>query len=368
MKILVLSNGKGEDSIAVTVLLELRKLLFAKKSDGLTLKALPIVGEGNAYRKLGIRVLGAEKPLPSGGFGLQSFAMFWRDIFSGLFGLHLRQIKILKQEKCDLIIAFGDLFCVWLALFSKRPVIHVGTAFSIHLRESWAIERWILLKCKLVITRDEPTAEHLQKYGIKAKYFGNPMMDDPVLQLASLQAGQLASQVKSVICLVPSSRDDAYSNLQRMLDVISKMAGQAEYQFVVSVAPNLDLRKVKELVSPYEKSLSILLSKDDFGVVISSSTIAIGMTGTGCEQVVGLGVPLVLLRGKGPQSSKGRLVHYQKLLGDSVFVPEGTTETIAFQIRELLRDKNRLQKMALVGQHRMGLPGGAKKIAEAILV
>ena len=49
MKILCLSNGHGEDAIAVRILEQLQL-----QSDTLELAALPLVGEGHAYTQLGI--------------------------------------------------------------------------------------------------------------------------------------------------------------------------------------------------------------------------------------------------------------------------------------------------------------------------
>ena len=60
MKILFLSNGHGEDGIAVQVLQALRH-----QDSELELCALPIVGEGNAYRKAEVPIISPVKTLPS---------------------------------------------------------------------------------------------------------------------------------------------------------------------------------------------------------------------------------------------------------------------------------------------------------------
>ncbi|XGB42838.1 MAG: hypothetical protein LVS60_03180 [Nodosilinea sp. LVE1205-7] len=53
MNLLCLSNGHGEDAIAVRILKELRQLPQAP-----TLRALPMVGEGGVYDRAGIARLG----------------------------------------------------------------------------------------------------------------------------------------------------------------------------------------------------------------------------------------------------------------------------------------------------------------------
>jgi len=63
MKLLCLSNGHGEDAIAIRILEQLQQ-----QSPALKLAALPIVGEGLAYQSLNIPIVGAIEQMPSGGF------------------------------------------------------------------------------------------------------------------------------------------------------------------------------------------------------------------------------------------------------------------------------------------------------------
>ncbi|TVP70359.1 MAG: hypothetical protein EA342_01580, partial [Leptolyngbya sp. LCM1.Bin17] len=63
MDLLCVSNGHGEDSIAVRLLKQLRRLPGAPP-----LAALPIVGEGGAFQKAGIPIVGPTQTLPSGAF------------------------------------------------------------------------------------------------------------------------------------------------------------------------------------------------------------------------------------------------------------------------------------------------------------
>ncbi|MFH1428814.1 MAG: lipid-A-disaccharide synthase-related protein [Candidatus Margulisiibacteriota bacterium] len=364
MKVLILSNGKGEDSIAVTVLDQLRQLFNNKKTD-IDLTAMPIIGNGNGYAKAGIKVIGSNDILPSGGFVLQKFSSFITDIRAGLFALHSRQLKTIKQESPDMIIAFGDIFPVILALLSGKPVIHVGTAYSVHLRKLIALEKWLFRKCRLILSRDEPTAVHLRDCGINAVCVGNPMMDDPLLSEGTNGNKDLNTHHLTV-GLIPSSRIDAYDNLQKMLDVIQYIPQKENIAFLVSVAPNLETKKIESIISEYKQRLELRLVKGSLGDVIRPSKIAIGMTGTGNEQVVGLNTPLVLLQGGGPQSSSARMKHYQRLLGDAVFVPQGNKEQIGQQIGELIKDEQRLTRMGKVGLERMGPPGAALKMAEII--
>jgi uncharacterized protein (TIGR03492 family) len=61
MRLLCLSNGHGEDAIATRVLSELQQQPGCPE-----IKALPIVGEGYAYQKLGVSTIGTVQSMPSG--------------------------------------------------------------------------------------------------------------------------------------------------------------------------------------------------------------------------------------------------------------------------------------------------------------
>ena len=83
--VLVLSNGHGEDLIALKILEYLHRL-----KPELRLVVLPLVGEGNAFKtaisERWLQKIGVSKHLPSGGFSNQSFKGLLADIHAGLLG------------------------------------------------------------------------------------------------------------------------------------------------------------------------------------------------------------------------------------------------------------------------------------------
>ena len=108
MKTLIISNGHGEDLVGAK--------LAEKLSD---VSALPIVGEGRAYK---CKVIGPKKKLPSGGFSLRNLSYLWKDLRSGLLGSFMQQIKIVRSGNFDLIIAIGDIVPIILAKFAKDHI------------------------------------------------------------------------------------------------------------------------------------------------------------------------------------------------------------------------------------------------------
>ena len=81
--LLVLSNGHGEDVIALRLVEALQR-----QRPGLPVSVLPLVGEGQTYgmaesRGL-LRRIGPRRNLPSGGFSNQSLGGLLRDLAAGL--------------------------------------------------------------------------------------------------------------------------------------------------------------------------------------------------------------------------------------------------------------------------------------------
>ena len=90
LRLLVLSNGHGEDIIAVRILRELQQ------QNAPEIFALPLVGEGRAYQKLDIPVIGSVRSMPSGGFVYMDGRQLARDVRGGLLQLTLNQLKAVR--------------------------------------------------------------------------------------------------------------------------------------------------------------------------------------------------------------------------------------------------------------------------------
>lgn len=238
MRLLCLSNGHGEDAIAVRILTALRQLPNAPD-----IAALPIVGAGHAYLQARIPVIGSVKTMPSGGFIYMDGRQLARDLRGGLLSLTWAQIQAVRSwtrggggdgggrgdgggkgdgrdrgelivssppsppslsssPSSSLILAVGDIVPLLFAWLSGAPYAFIGTAKSEYYlrdeagwlpRSSWwsdrlerwtgcvyhPWERWLMSRpnCKAVFPRDRITTNVLQRLGIPAVDLGNPMMD-----------------------------------------------------------------------------------------------------------------------------------------------------------------------------------------------
>jgi len=394
-RVLFLSNGHGEDAIAAAILKRMKKYYFSSplKNQKIEFLALPLVGKGDAYDKIGVRKVCQVKELPSGGFVLQGLRFFFKDIWHGLLGIIWQQIKVLKTagKEISLVVSVGDFYPFILAIFFiRKPIIYIGTAISVYMRKFYFLERFFLKYfTKVAICRDESTAEYLSNCGINALFLGNPMMDE-------MEEDNFTFPFSPVIGFLPSSRPDAYENIMNMLRFIQTLENCKEKQenlkeekrgdihYVFSISEFLDASKIKKIVEDEGWRMDVRQGKGKekpsvgkknklkatfvygyFKGVINASSLVIGTTGTGCEQAVGLGKVVFILPGKGPHTSKPRLRFHKKLLGKAIRIID-KQECAGKEVLTLLKDREKLSLLGKIGEKTMGPPGGCKKIARLI--
>lgn len=382
--LLMLSNGHGEDVIGAAILKE----LFSKESQ-LWGRVMPIVGEGNAYKNLPIKLMGPLKKLPTGGFMRQSLRNFFRDLRGGLLGHTYDQIQTLRKirHETSLVVCVGDVLLVILAgFFVRKPMIFIPTAKSEYISGHYRIEKNLMKRfAKLVLPRDAKTAEVLLEAGVAARFVGNAMMD-------SFEVTDYDFEINSgarVVGILPGSRVEAYQNMKTILQTIYSLESLKvePMDYLVALASQISVdiieRTANELGWFIEKSANSLtgivaqlvnhegvrvkLCKGVFGDVLQQSDIFIGLAGTANEQAVGMGKPVVAFPTSGAQFNQKFVNAQKKLLGDSISVVKPLPEKIAAEVLVILSDQERYQMMAQVGMERMGPKGGIGRMAEIIL-
>ena len=119
-KLLYISNGHGEDNHSSHIIRTLRAI-----RPELEIAALPIVGEGNAYRKINVPIVGPTYTLPSGGFTYMNRLRLIDDIRAGLLTMTWKQYKAMKAyvNQVDFVAATGDTIGQAFALLSGKPFV-----------------------------------------------------------------------------------------------------------------------------------------------------------------------------------------------------------------------------------------------------
>jgi len=418
MRLLCLSNGHGEDVIAVRILQELQKHPNAPE-----LAALPLVGEGRAYSQLGIPIIGTVQTMPSGGFIYMEGRQLLRDLRGGLLQLTWAQFKAVRRwsKKGGVILAVGDIVPLLFAGLSGAPYAFVGTARSeYYVRdeagvlpnrsfwETWSgsvyhpLDRWLMSRrrCKAVFPRDKLTTETLQKWSIPAFDLGNPMMDgiypeNPAPIFYETDAELKEMQRSLVVTLLPGSRvPEAYDNWQQIVQATEgflETFTERNLLFLGAIAPALSLDRLREILQGYgwhqqplvsttpnlpfedeqaiaftKKNATLILTQNDYNLCLLKGDCCIAMAGTATEQFVGLGKPAIAMPGKGPQYNPAFAEAQTRLLGPSLILVE-QPQKVANMVQQLLRDPDWLQLIADNGFQRMGQPGAACRIADCLM-
>jgi uncharacterized protein (TIGR03492 family) len=418
LKLLCLSNGHGEDRIAVCILRELQRYPNCPE-----LAALPLVGSGRAYAQLpNVPIVGPVQRMPSGGFLYMDGRQLWRDVRGGLIQLTLAQMGAVKRwvKKGGKVLAVGDIVPLLFAWWSGASYSFVGTAKSeYYLRdeagwlrrrtkfewlESWSgsvylpWERALMgdRRCKAVFPRDRLTAEVLQKFRIPALDLGNPMMDELGLELSEMGYHHPDTNRKGVrrvmtVVVLPGSRSpEAYTNWQQMrlaMASVREAFADRPILFLAAISPELDVETLVDDLAiygwrphtyrsilasdPEARSFSLLnstlvLTQNGFGECLRRADFALAMAGTATEQFVGLGKPAIAFPGAGPQFTRAFAEAQSRHLGCSLIVVD-RPEVAAEPIQALLQDPDRLQSIAENGRRRMGKPGAARRIAKCLM-
>ena len=404
-RLLVLSNGHGEDLIAQRVL----QALHRRRPD-LQVAVVPLVGEGSAFAAAEaegwLQRIGPRQALPSGGFSNQSLGGLLRDLAAGLPLLSWRQWRLVRRwgRQGGAVLAVGDLLPLLLAWASGAPYGFIGTPKSDYTWRSgpgqawpadayhrlkgseWDPWEWALMgrpHCRLVALRDPLTARGLARHGVAALAPGNPMLDGlagPPLP-ASLQG------YRRLVLLAGSRMPEARANFGRLMDALVAWSdGPGDDCPVVLLSPGGSRPAPEELApimrrrdfEPAEppagsgaeaawrrRGLLLLLGPGRFTPWASWGELGLATAGTATEQLVGLGIGALSLPGPGPQFKLGFAQRQSRLLGGAVGVCHTQAELVG-RLQQLLADPQRRQQLGATGRRRMGEPGGSEALAALV--
>jgi uncharacterized protein (TIGR03492 family) len=411
-RLLVLSNGHGEDLIALRLIEALQRRHQARPAaagEPLVVAVLPLVGEGSAFaaaeRQGLLQRVGPRLTLPSGGFSNQSLAGLLADLGAGLGSLSWGQARLVRRwgRRGDPVLAVGDLLPLLLAWVAGGPYGFLGTPKSDYTWASatptgwrgtpladayhrakgseWDPWEWTLManhRCRLVAVRDPLTARGLRRHGVAALAPGNPMMD-------GLDSPPLPPwlQGRRRLLLLPGSRmPEALRNLRRLLAALPTEPREP----ITALLTTGSRPSGGELAAPLAEAgfqpqpvpagsgaaaawrrgaLEVLHGPAEFAAWASWGEVGLATAGTASEQLVGLGVPALSLPGPGPQFQAGFARRQSRLLGGAVHPCHGASE-LRHRLERLLAEPGERGRLGAIGRGRMGPPGGSERLAALI--
>jgi uncharacterized protein (TIGR03492 family) len=386
-RVLFISNGHGEDNHSAHVIRALRQ-----RDLSVEVEALPIVGTGSAYGKIGVPIVGPTLDLPSGGFTYMDRRLLWGDIRAGMVGLTVGQIRAMRRAArgADLVHATGDTVGQSFAWTSGKPFISFISCLSALYEGTLRIEpilRGVLRsrRCLHVVTRDPLTAEDLTAQGFRNVVFGGiPSLD--WLQPTGADLG-LRPGVPMVALLPGSRQPEASRNFALMMRLVRHARGRSGdgVQFRAALVPSVvaelpalaaaDGWRLEDDVMRHEATgAEIGVRGDAFADIVQACRLVIGMAGLAVDQAVALGRPVIQIAGPGPQFTWRFAEAQERLLGLSArTIGRGgpaTEEDLrqgAALLAETLADEAYLRASEANGRARLGAPGASFRVADLVL-
>lgn len=362
-RLIVASNGYGEDAIGV----ELAKKI-SKRFSSADVTAFSFVGSGIHYKEAGIPVVSPSINMPSGGVIKYSLTELLKDIRHGLGNAIRTQLDCLHEmtNMYRTPVCVGDIYLMLNMLWGQgmRPLL-VATAKSVHLHGHLRIEEWLLKKrSRKVWTRDIETAEALQKVGVKAVFEGNPVMD----LLGDINSDPSAWPENGFrVMLLPGSRPRAYDDVKLILDSVLELSKRIDCCFAMVLAPTISAEKIANVLPQWKLSfdgkclesgaIKIFMYSDPVAPVAKGADVLIGLGGTANQLCAGLGIPVVSIIETGKLRQK-------KLLKEAEILVKADSKSLAEATEKILTNPELYKEMSDAGIKYLGGTGALDKIVD----
>ena len=358
-RLLVVSNGHGEDSIAAEIIRRLPPTIAAD--------AYPTLGEGRAFAGV-CTIVGPRRSLPSEGHRLAGSLL--RDARAG-FGIG-PAMRFMRNEakKYDKILVVGDMLGVVMCWLSgNRTAVYLDVYKSGYGNAYSAAERWLLRHTTdLVLSRDDVLAGRLRHAGVNARFAGSAMMD--TLVMGSYDAAARRRNPVAITVL-PGSRAHNVENFKLQLAALRLLPEIAQIDLFMPLARAEDAARLASATGLQNTGdtltdgrITINWAAGSLGAMLAASDIVLGQAGTANLQAIGLGKPVVSF--VAPSTTARRYLRNRAFYGDSAILAIPTPEDMAKALRELLDDPVGRARRGAIGRDRMGPPGAVDAIIAAL--
>ena len=367
-KILIICGEASGELHAASLTAALKKINPQLKISGVGSESLRLAGADIIYDIKGLSVIGlfdVLRKLPKF-FELKKFLLY-----------------TIQQEKFDAVI-FVD-FSGFNLRLAKELNNSVKAIYYVS-PQVWAsrqgriktIKRYI--RKMVVIFKFEE--EFYKKFGVDADFVGHPILDivKPSMQKQELLDNLKFSEDKTTIALLPGSRKQEIKNiLPIMLKSARLINDKTAAQFVIAKAPSVEWEVYNRIIGKCSMEVKIVEGKTydclniaDFALVCSgTATLETAIMQKHFCVIYKMGFLNYLLyrpQVKLPYIGMVNIVAGKKIIPEFVQF-NASPKKIAQETLQILRDKNRLQKIAAdlnLVKSSLGSPGAASRAAQLI--
>jgi len=370
-RLLVISNGIGEDSIGAEIV---RRL-----PPGFEVEAYPTLGAGRHYEGV-CRVVGPRAELASQGSRVNRGTVT-RDIATGGLATIPPGLAFMRRsrEAYDHHLVIGDFIGVagcWLS--GIRNITYLDVYKTGYGRPYAVIERWIIKRtCRAVFNRSERLARALAASGVDARAAGNVMMD--TIPSADYDAPRRRSRPLAVT-LLPGSREQTAENFALQIAALAGLPEPSRPDVFVAVADGIAIdslaraaglqfsppasAEAADLGTLSGRGLAVHLARGAFGNLLAASDLVLSQAGTATIQALGSGKPVITFTR--PADRMKRFLEENRLFGAARLLVPGEATALATAVRALLEDPAEIARLGAIGRERIGGPGAIEAIIASL--
>lgn len=357
IRLLVISNGLGEDSIGAEIVRRLPPNIVAD--------AYPTLGSGRAYDGV-CDIVGPRAHLASAGSRVAR-GTFARDLRGGLLTTIGPGIAFARRTRgqYDRILVIGDFVGVlgaWLT--GLRNLVYVDVYKSGYGSPYLGIERAIIARaCRTVFSRHPDLAAALQSSGVDARAAGNVMMD--TIPRAGIDPTPWRTRARAVT-LLPGSRGETAANFALQAEALRRLPPNLMPDVFLALAPGTDraaLAAAAALTADGDRlvgDLDIHVAEGALGDLVEASDVVLTQAGTATIQALGLGRPVVSFTRATDRAKRHR--DEQAFFGDSRILVRDAAGALSDALAALLADDPDRARRGAIGRERIGPPGAIDAI------
>lgn len=370
-RLLFISNGYGEDSIAAAII--------ARLPDGLSAEAYPTLGDGHAFDGV-CQMVGPRAHLPSQGWRNVKFSLA-RDMAGGGLSTVWPGLKFVRRVRrhYDHIVVVGDLvgiagcFAAGIKGVTYLDVYKTGYGRAYSVSERWLIAR----TAKTVFCRSAALAASLSRVGVDARFAGNVMMD--TISFGEYDTAARRTRPKA-ITLLPGSRHLTAESFAFQAAALRQLKPAARPDIFLAVAGSIEpielaraagfkyrgpmTGEAADLGTLTEGGLVIHMARGATGNLLETSDVVLSQAGTATIQALGSGKPVITFAN--PRDRSSRFRDENALFGAARIVTYPDPVAIGAELGKLLADPAARERLGAIGRERIGGKGAIFAIIKSL--